>query len=189
MKITIISIKFLLLMSLLTGFIYPLFIFGIAEISFPGKSSGSFIEANGNIVGSGLIAQKFDSPIYFQPRPSSIDYQPMPSGASNYGPTSQRLKDISDSLRKAYIKKNLLPENTAVPPDAIFSSGSGIDPQISPENAMLQVNRIVKERNFDLNRKKQLLDLINKLTENPQFGFLGEPRINVLVLNLELDKL
>ena len=176
-------------MTLLTGLIYPLFIFGIAKIAFPDKSAGSFIEIKGNIIGSNLIAQKFDSSIYFQPRPSSIDYQPMPSGASNYGPTSQMLKNISDSLRKAYVKKNMLPDNTNVPLDAIFSSGSGIDPHISPENANLQAGRIIIERKFDFNKKKQLLDLIYKLTENPQFGFLGEPRINVLVLNIELDKL
>jgi potassium-transporting ATPase KdpC subunit len=189
MKMIIISVKFLLIMTVLTGLIYPLFIFGIAEIAFPGKSSGSFLSAGGTVAGSELIAQKFDSSIYFQPRPSAVDYQPMPSGASNFGPTSQKLKEISDSLRKAYINKNMLPENTIVPPDAIFSSGSGIDPDISPENANLQAGRIIKERNFDLNKKKQLLDLINKLTEKPQFGFLGEPVINVLVLNIELDKL
>jgi potassium-transporting ATPase KdpC subunit len=189
MKIIIISIKFLLLMTLLTGIIYPLFIFGIAKITFPEKSSGSFIELKGNIIGSELIAQKFDSSIYFQPRPSAIDYQPMPSGASNYGPTSQKLKNISDSLKKAYIKKNHLPENINIPPDAIFSSGSGIDPHTSPENAIFQVDRIAIERRFDANKKKELKNLIQKLTENPQFGFLGESRINVLVLNLELDKL
>ena len=183
------SVKFLLLMTFLTGIIYPVFIFVIAQITFPDKSNGGFIRINGNIIGSKLIAQKFDSSIYFQPRPSAIDYQPIPSGASNFGPTSQKLKDISDSLRKAYIKKNILPENTNVPSDAIFSSGSGIDPHISPENALLQVNRIILERKIDLNKKKQLLDLIDKYTEKPQFGFLGEPRINVLVLNLELDKL
>ncbi|MCX6165419.1 MAG: potassium-transporting ATPase subunit KdpC [Ignavibacteriae bacterium] len=189
MKIIITSIKFLLLTTLLTGILYPLFIFGIAKIIFPGNASGSFIELKGNIIGSELIAQKFDSSIYFQSRPSTIDYQPIPSGASNLGPTSRKLKDISDSLKKAYVKKNYLPENANIPPDAIFSSGSGIDPHISPENAMLQMDRIAVERKFDANKKKELKNLIHKLTENPQFGFLGEPRLNVLVLNLELDKL
>ena len=83
----------------------------------------------------------------------------------------------------------MLPENISVPPDAIFSSGSGIDPHISSESAMMQVDRIVKSRSFDENKKKKLIVLINKLTENPIFGFIGESRINVLVLNLELDKL
>jgi potassium-transporting ATPase KdpC subunit len=189
MKIIIVSIKFLLLMTLLTGIVYPIFIFGIAKIVFPGKSSGSFIELNGNIIGSELIAQKFESAVYFQSRPSAIDYQPMPSGASNFGPTSRKLKDISDSLKKSYIKKNNLPENINVPTDAVFTSGSGIDPHISPENAMLQIDRIANERGFNENKKKELKNLIKKLGENPQFGFLGESRINVLVLNLELDKL
>jgi potassium-transporting ATPase KdpC subunit len=189
MKIIIISIKFLLLMTLITGIVYPIFIFGIAKISFPGKSSGSFIERNGNIIGSELIAQKFDSSKYFQSRPSAIDFQPMPSGASNFGPTSQKLKEISDSLRKAFIKRNLLPENIKVPPDVIFSSGSGIDPHISPENAYLQIDRISVNRGFDSDKKKRLKTLIDRLIEYPQFGILGESRINVLLLNLMLDKL
>lgn len=189
MKLIIISIKFLLIMTVLTGIVYPILIFGIGKIAFPEKSSGSFIVVNGKIIGSKLIAQSFDSSIYFQPRPSAIGYQPMPSAASNLGPTSQKLKEISDSLKKAYIKRNLLPDNTNVPPDAIFSSGSGIDPHISPINALLQSERISKERNFDSNKKKQLTELINKLTEKPQFGFLGESRINVLRLNIELDEL
>jgi potassium-transporting ATPase KdpC subunit len=176
-------------MTVLTGIVYPIFIFGIGKIAFPEKSSGSFIEVNGNIIGSKLIAQKFDSSIYFQSRPSAIGYQPMPSGASNLGPTSNKLKENSDSLKNAFIIKNLLPENTNVPTDAVFSSGSGIDPHISPVNALLQSERISKERNFDANKKKQLTELINKLTEKPQFGFLGETRINVLFLNIQLDKL
>ncbi len=189
MKLIIISIKFLLFMTVFLGIVYPVFIFGVGKIIFPGKSEGSFVEKNGTVVGSELIAQQFDSSIYFQPRPSAIGYQPMPSGASNLGPTSQKLKDMSDSLRKAYITKNNLPSNTDVPTDAIFASGSGIDPHISPVNALLQSDRVAKERNFDSNRKKQLADLIKRLTEGPQFGLLGEPRINVFLLNLELDKL
>jgi potassium-transporting ATPase KdpC subunit len=189
MKLLFISIKYLLLMTLVTGLLYPLFIFGIAKIFFPNKSQGSLIEFNGNKIGSELIAQKFDSSIYFQPRPSAIDYQPVPSGASNLGPTSQKLKDISDSLRKAFIINNFLPENIFVPGDAIFSSGSGIDPHISPDNALMQIDRIVKARKFDENKRKKLAFLIQNLSENPQFGFLGESRINVLILNMELDKL
>ena len=183
------SVKLLFFMTVLTGLIYPVFIFLIAKITFPNKSAGSFVEINGNIVGSELIAQKFDSSIYFQPRPSAIDYQPMPSGASNLGPTSQKLKDISDSLRNTYIIKNGLPVNTNVPSDAIFASGSGIDPHISLENAILQTNRVSKARKFDSVKNQKLKELINKLIEPPQLGILGEQRINVLTLNIELDKL
>jgi K+-transporting ATPase ATPase C chain len=176
-------------MTILTGIIYPVFIFLIAKITFPDKSEGSFLEVNGKIIGSGLIAQKFDSTIYFQPRPSAIDFQPMPSEASNFGPTSKILKNLSDSLRIAFIQKNKLPINTDVPTDAIFSSGSGIDPHISKSNALLQSNRISIARKFDDKKQKLMLELIDKLTENPQYGFLGEQRINVLLLNIELDKL
>lgn len=189
MKTIIISIKFLLLMTLITGILYPILIYGIAKIGFPNKSGGSFIEKNGEIIGSELIAQKFDSLIYFQPRPSAVNYLPIPSGASNFGPTSKKLKELSDSLKNFYKQKNLLPKNIDVPTDAIFTSGSGVDPHISPDNAFLQFDRVSKIRGFDDKKKKQLRNLINNLIENPQFGFLGVPRINVLILNLELDKL
>lgn len=189
MKTLIISLKLLVFMTLLTGIVYPVFIYLIAQTIFPEKSAGSLVKVNEKVIGSELFGQKFESKKYFQSRPSAVDYQPMPSGGSNLGPTSQTLKSRIDSSRQAFVLWNELPENTEVPPDAVFSSGSGIDPHISPVNALLQCGRISKERNFDANKKKQLSDLISKLTENPQFGFLGEPRINVLYLNLELDKL
>ncbi|HEY5535651.1 MAG TPA: potassium-transporting ATPase subunit KdpC [Ignavibacteria bacterium] len=189
MKTIITALKLLLFMTLLTGIIYPLFIFLIAKTVFPQKSEGSFVKVDDKIIGSELFGQKFESKKYFQSRPSAVDYQPMPSGGSNLAPTSQSLKSKVDSLRQAYIIFNELPVNTDVPSDAVFSSASGIDPHISPVNALLQSDRVSKERNFDTNRKKQLADLIKRLTEGPQFGFLGEPRINVLNLNLALDKL
>jgi len=176
-------------MTLLTGIVYPVFIYLIANTIFPEKSTGSLVKINEKIIGSELIGQKFESKKYFKSRPSAVDYQPMPSGGSNLAPTSQILKARIDSLRDAYIVWNELPEKTDVPPDAVFSSGSGIDPHISPINALLQSERISKERNFDVNKRKQLIDLINRLTENPQYGFLGEPRINVLKINIDLDKL
>ena len=189
MKTLIISLKLLVFMTLLTGIVYPMFIYLIAQTIFPEKSTGSLVKVNEQVIGSELFGQKFESKRYFQSRPSAVDYQPMPSGGSNLAPTSQTLKARIDSLRQAYLVWNELPENTEVPSDAIFSSGSGIDPHISPQNTMLQVNRITKERSFDSNQKLQLEELINRITEKPQFGFLGEPRINVLILNVELDKL
>ena len=176
-------------MTILTGIVYPVFVYLIAKTIFPEKSTGSFVKINEKIIGSELMGQNFESKKYFKSRPSAVDYQPMPSGGSNLAPTSQILKARIDSLRDAYIVWNELPENTDVPPDAVFSSGSGIDPHISPINALLQSERISKERNFDVNKRKQLIDLINRLTENPQYGFLGEPRINVLKINIDLDKL
>ncbi|MGV8019194.1 MAG: potassium-transporting ATPase subunit KdpC [Ignavibacteria bacterium] len=189
MKTLIISLKLLVFMTLLTGIVYPVFIYLFAKTIFPEKSAGSFVKINEKIIGSELFGQKFESKKYFQSRPSAVDYQPMPSGGSNLASTSQTLKARIDSLREAYIVWNELPEKTEVPPDAVFSSGSGIDPHISPVNALLQSERISKERNFDANKKKQLNELINRLTEYPQYGFLGESRINVLTLNIELDKL
>ena len=189
MKTLIISLKLLVFMTLLTGIVYPLFIYLVAKTVFPQMSEGSFVKINEKIIGSELFGQKFSAKRYFQSRPSAVDYQPMPSGGSNLAPTSQTLKSKIDSLRQAYIVFNGLPENTDVPSDAVFSSASGIDPHISPVNALLQSGRISKERNYDGNKKKQLTELINRLTEEPQYGFLGEPRLNVLKLNLELDKL
>lgn len=189
MKTLIISLKLLVFMTLLTGIVYPMFIYLIAQTIFPEKSTGSLVKVKEQVIGSELFGQKFESKRYFQSRPSAVDYQPMPSGGSNLAPTSQTLKARIDSLRQAYLVWNELPENTEVPSDAVFSSGSGIDPHISPVNALLQSDRISKERNFDTNKKKQLTELINRLTENPQYGFLGESRINVLTLNIELDKI
>lgn len=169
--------------------VYPFMVYGIVKIFYPDKSAGSFIEVNGKTFGSELISRNFDNPAYFQPRPSAVNNFPLPSGASNLGPSSRKLKETSDSIKKAYIKINMLPENIEVPPDAVFSSGSGIDPHISPENAFLQIDRISKYRNFNAENKKRLKELIYGKIEYPQFGILGEPVINVLKLNIELDKI
>lgn len=189
MKTFIISIKAVFIFTIITGVLYPLLIFSIGKIAFSNQVSGSLITKDGKVVGSELIGQKFDSTIYFHSRPSTINYQPMPSGASNLGPISLVLKERTDSLRRTYIEFNGLPANTIVPSDAIFSSGSGIDPHISLENANFQIDRIAKARGFNAEKKNKLVELVNKYTEKPQLGFLGEVRINVLKLNLELDKL
>ena len=188
-KILIISLKSLILFTIITGIIYPLLITGVSRLFFPFESEGSLIRADNNIVGSELIAQKFDTSIYFHSRPSAIDYNPMPSGATNFGPTSDTLKRLTELRRKNFAEENGLQSDTNIPEDAIFASGSGVDPDISAENAKLQMNRIVKARNFDQNQTKKLEELINRLTEKPQFGILGETRINVLLLNIELDKI
>lgn len=189
MKTFIISIKAVLIFIIITGVLYPLLIFGIGKVAFSNQSNGSLIIKDGKIIGSELIGQTFDSTIYFHSRPSAINYQPMPSSGSNLGPISLVLKQRVDLLRNAYIEYNGLSANTVVPSDAIFASASGIDPHISFENANLQIDRIVKARGFDENKKIKLTELVKKLTETPQLGFLGEVRINVLKLNIELDKL
>jgi K+-transporting ATPase ATPase C chain len=189
MKTFIISIKAVLIFTVITGVIYPLLIFGIGKIAFSNQSTGSLIKKDRKVIGSELIGQTFDSTVYFHSRPSAISYQPMPSSGSNLGPISLVLQQRVDSLRKAYIDYNGLPANTNVPSDAIFASGSGIDPHISLMNANMQIDRIAKARGFDEGKKAKLSELIKKYTEAPQLGFLGEVRINVLKLNIELDKL
>lgn len=183
------SLKMLLVMTILTGVLYPILMTVIAQLVFPNKSNGSMIKKNDEVVGSELIAQKFQSDKYFWCRPSAIDYNPLHSGASNLGPTSKALKDSVEDRRKHFIEKNFLSPNTIVPTEMLFASGSGIDPHISPEAAFLQVNRIAQARGFDEQKKALLKTLVQSHIEAPQFGFLGEPRVNVLMLNLELDEL
>ena len=186
---TIIAIKFLLIMTVLTGVIYPFFMTGLAQLTFPAKANGSLIMKDGKIVGSELIGQKFDSCIYFWSRPSAIDYNPIPSGASNLGPTSEKLKKLVAERRKLFATNNSITDTSAIPKEMLFASGSGLDPHISPEAALLQVERITKCRHLDNAQKQRLLQCIKDLTELPQFSCLGEDRINVLCLNLEIDKL
>ena len=176
-------------MTLLTGIIYPLLMTGIAQISFPTKANGSLIMKDGMIIGSELIGQKFDSSIYFWSRPSAIGYNPIPSGASNYGPTSDTLRKLVEARRVRFVQANSIVDILSIPKEMVFASGSGLDPHISPESALLQAERICNARKFDNNQKEKLLNKINEITERPQYYLLGEERINVLLLNLELDKL
>jgi potassium-transporting ATPase KdpC subunit len=186
---TIIAIRFLLILTILTGVFYTFFITAIARVIFPGKANGSLILNNGKIEGSELIGQKFDSAVYFWSRPSAINYNPVPSGASNYGPTSDTLKKLTGARRMAFTVSNSLNDTTKIPNEMISASGSGLDPDISPEAASLQVERIVKARNLNEEQRKQVIDLVKSLTREPQFHLLGEQRINVLELNIALDKL
>lgn len=189
MKTFIISLKIFFFFTTLTGIVYPLFITGIAQAVFPRKANGSIILKDGKMIGSELIAQKSDTPIYFYSRPSAIDYNPLPSGASNFGLTNTKLKDTVNYRRKQFILINQLDSLTQVPAEMVFASGSGLDPDISSRAALLQLNRIAKARKFSNTQKQQIIDLIYRLTEEPQYGLFGETRINVLLLNIELDKI
>ena len=182
------ALKFLLVMTMLMGFIYPLLMTGIAQLCYPSKANGSLIMIDGKIRGSYLIGQKIDSNIYFWPRPSANGYNPVPSGASNWGPTSDTLKKLTDRRRALFSKMNSLTDETPIPNEMIFASGSGLDPHISPEAALLQVNRISLARDFNNTMKEKLVNKIKDLTEEAQFLILGEKRINVLRLNIELNK-
>lgn len=174
-------------MTVLTGVIYPLAMTGIAQLAYPSKANGSMISKDGKVIGSELIGQKFDSIIYFSSRPSAIGYNPMPSGASNYGPTSDNLRNLVASRRLTFATLNSVKDVSVIPYDMLFASGSGLDPHISPEAAIMQVDRISKARNLSQAQKEKLSATIRDLTEPPQFFFLGEPRINVLKLNMNLD--
>ena len=185
----IISIKIFALFTVLCGIAYPLFITGIAQLVFPAKANGSLIVRDNKVVGSELIGQKFDSEIYFWSRPSATDYSAMPSSGSNFGPTSSKLKQLVADRTAQWIKSNPTSEAKKIPSEMLLASASGLDPHISPKAALLQVDRIVKVRNLDDNQKQQLLKIISELSESPQFSFLGDERINVLALNLELNKL
>jgi K+-transporting ATPase ATPase C chain len=189
MKSLIISLKIFLFFTVLTGIIYPLFITGFAQLFFPGKANGSLIIKDNIAIGSALIGQPFDSAIYFTPRPSAISYNPLPSGGSNYGLTSTKLKNLVYERKQQFITCNKLDSLTEIPSEMLFASASGLDPHISPEAALLQVNRIAKARNLDNLHKNQLITLVNSLVESPQFNLLGKSRINVLQLNLKTDLL
>lgn len=186
---TIIALKFILLMTILTGVCYPLFMTGLAQVMYPSKSNGSLLIKDGKIIGSELIGQKFDSSIYFWSRPSAIGYNPVPSSGTNYGPTSDTLRKQVNARRISFATANSLPAGSVIPLEMIFASASGLDPHISPEAALLQVDRITKVRHFNDQQKEELLKRIKDLTEKPQFLYLGESCINVLILNLELDKI
>jgi len=138
-------------------------------------------------IGSSLIGQRFDSAVYFTSRPSAVSYNPLPSGGSNYGLTSSKLKNLVAGRKQQFIAFNQLDSLTEVPSEMLFASASGLDPHISQTAALLQVNRIVKARNLNTAEKQRLVQCIQECTEKPQFLVLGEERVNVLVLNLQLN--
>lgn len=180
MKNIIISIKAFIGFSILLGLIYPLAITGIAQVAFPQKANGSLIIEKGQVIGSSLIGQKFDKPEYFHSRPSAVDYDAVSSGASNLGPTSKKLvQRVEDTIKK----ENLSGEK--IPPDMVLTSASGLDPHISLKNAQLQIPRISKIRNIS---ETKLKELVNKNTDSDLIGLWGKKGINVLKLNIALDK-
>lgn len=185
----LIAIKLFALFTILLGVGYPLLITGIAQLAFPDKANGSLIKVGDKVVGSELIGQQFDSVLYFFSRPSATGYNPLPSGGSNLGPTSEKLKQQVRERKGNFILINQTDPTQPVPSEMLCASASGLDPHISPQAALLQVERIVKSRQLNSRQKEDLLTAIAELTEAPQFSLLGEDRINVLKLNLALDKL
>jgi K+-transporting ATPase ATPase C chain len=171
--------------TLLTGLVYPLFVTGIVQTSLPAKAEGSLIVVDGRIVGSELIGQTFQSPGYFHGRPSYVNYSANGSGASNLGPTSARLMEEVSRRIDQVRRENGLPLDQSVPADLVLASGSGLDPHISRQGAMEQVARVAKERGL---KHSEVQALIDKNVEPAMIGILGQERVNVLRLNLALDK-
>jgi K+-transporting ATPase ATPase C chain len=167
--------------------LYPLVVWGIAQVAFHDKANGSLIiEKDGTVRGSKLLGQNFTAEKYFHPRPSAAGngYDAVNSGGSNFGPTSQKLNDAIKDRIAAYRKENGLQESEPVPADAVTASGSGLDPHISLRNAELQVTRVAKARSLGEDKVRAL---INQYTDSADLGVLGEPGVNVLQLNLALD--
>ncbi len=188
MKTTmLISLRVLIVLTIITGVIYPLAMTLFASFVFPARSQGSIIRIHGTAVGSELIGQHFTSPKYFHGRPSTAGYDPMMSGASNAGPTSQALRDSAAGRQRQFLNQHSMPLGGTVPAVLLFASGSGLDPDISPEAAILQIGRIARARNFDTATEFRLAELVRRSTQQPQFGFLGMPRVNVLLLNIAVD--
>jgi len=183
------SFLFYIIFIIILGLLYPLVVTGISRIIFPAKSQGSLIYAGDKIIGSELIGQNFIGDKYFHPRPSNAGkdgYDSMSSGGSNLAPTNEDFISTVRQRSAAFKKENELPDNTIIPADIVTASGSGLDPNISIESAMLQVERISKARGIPVN---EIEDLVSRNTENRILGFLGEPKVNVLKLNILLDNL
>ena len=160
-------------------------------MAFQGQANGSLVTRDGKIIGSALLAQQFQGTNYFWPRPSACTYGTGPSGlvassGSNLGPTSGQLQTNVMNNIAAFISGNNLPTNTVVPADMVFASASGLDPHISPEAAQLQIARVAASRGLSEEKVKALVD---RFTEPPQWGFLGQARVNVLLLNVALDEM
>jgi K+-transporting ATPase ATPase C chain len=178
MKTLIKALRAIAVFTLLTGVIYPLVVTGVVRVAFPKQAGGSLIMRDGRVVGSELLAQNCEDQRYFWPRPSAADYATVASGASNKGPTSADLaKSIAE--RRGKFGKD-------APADLLTASGSGLDPHISPEAAVFQVDRVAKARGVP---REKISALVSARVEPPQLGILGEPRVNVLALNLALDEL
>jgi potassium-transporting ATPase KdpC subunit len=179
------ALRLFLWMIVLTGVIYPLIVTGIALTAFKDRSEGDFIQMKDKKAGARLIGQKFTTEKYFWPRPSAVDYQPLPSGGSNLGPTSAVLKKEVETRRSSLAKAHQV-EADQIPPELLFASGSGLDPHLTPVAAYFQVARVAKARGLDSEKVKEL---VASQIEERRWGFLGEPCVNVLLLNQALDSL
>jgi len=184
-----IAFTMLLVFTVITGLVYPLAMTGLAQALFPFEANGSIIERDGKPIGSALIGQSFTSANYFHGRPSAAGtdgYDATSSGGSNLGPTSKKLVDtVKDNIDKIR-DENKLEDKETIPSDLVLASGSGLDPDITPAGARVQIERVANERGLS---DDTVRNLVEKHIKGRQLGILGEPRINVLELNLALDAL
>ena len=180
------AVRIMLFFTILTGFVYPGIVTVLSQVIFPKQANGSLISKNGQVVGSSLIGQNFAKPEYFHTRPSAagMGYDGAVSSGSNLGPTSQKLIDRVKASAEQFKAENPA-FSDPIPADALTASGSGVDPHISPATAKAQVSRVAGARGVD---SAQIQQLVDQLTEGRSLGFLGEPRVNVLALNLALDQ-
>ena len=181
------ALTMLIVLTVLTGLIYPLTVTGLAQLFFPGQANGSLIMQEGKVVGSELIGQYFDKPEYFWSRPSATSpfaYNAAASGGSNLGPTNPVLIEAV-RVRIVALRAVDPGNDSPIPVDLVTASGSGLDPHISPTAAQYQVKRVARARGID---EVAVHDLVVKYTHGRQFGVLGEPRVNVVLLNLALDE-
>lgn len=192
MKPLLQSIRLLVVLTVITGAAYPALVTLLSKSLFPRQSEGSLVVRNGQIVGSALLSQRTTSDAYFWPRPSAGDdgtnYVAVPSSASNKGPTSAdwiaSVQQRSAAIRTAHGMNT----NSAVPADLVLASGSGLDPHVSPAAARLQLDRVARARGLSPEQRSSLTRLVESTVEPPSLGILGEPRVNVLMLNLALDE-
>jgi K+-transporting ATPase ATPase C chain len=190
---TILSgLRLFIIMTVITGVIYPLFVTLAGQAVFPTQANGSLIEKDGVVIGSSLIGQATDDPRYFSSRPSAVNYMLGSSsdalgssGASNLSVVSSTLADMVAERETAFREFNGLADDVPVPLDMLFASGSGLDPHISPQSARLQIDRVATARNLD---RQLVADLVAQYSESPTLGIFGEARVNVLLLNLALDE-
>jgi K+-transporting ATPase ATPase C chain len=190
LKLTIQSIRQTIVWSVVCGVIYSIFITVICQLCFPHQANGSLVERDGKIIGSQWLAQQFQGSNYFWPRPSACTYGTGPTGivassGSNLGPTSGQLQTNVQNNLAAFRSGNNLATNADVPVDMVFASASGLDPDISPEAARLQVVRVAAARGMPEDKVKALVE---RFVQPPQWGFLGQARVNVLMLNVALDQ-
>ena len=188
MKELVRSLLVLIVMSLLTGVLYPLIVTGISRAGFPRQAHGSLLMTGDTIIGSAIVGQNFSSPRYFRGRPSAIEksYDAGNSGGSNFGPSNAKFLEEVGGRVETVRKDNGLERTASVPADLVLASASGLDPHISVEAATIQVKRVAKARGMS---EPDVQVLVERFTEMPLAGFLGEKRINVLRLNLALDEL